>query len=86
MSEPFVQPELDDNLTRKVPKKEAVFAAPGSAFGVFQLPNDRWGCFELRINEKGQVTNVTQHLHLELEEEFARDNMRRVLATQKVRL
>lgn len=79
MSLEFLQPSLDDNMSRTLdPKAQTEIKGIIKAYGVAQFENGRWGVVQTII-EKGKVQKLTIFGHLELEREFAEEHLQRTL-------
>lgn len=76
----FVQPDLDDNLSRTIdPKKaELEMEGPQSFYGVVRFKNGRFATVRAKIDPK-KCAALTQFGHLEIEREFAEEHMLKTL-------
>lgn len=75
----FLQPDLDDNLSRSIdPKKNDEIKTAYRTYGVVQTEGGRWACVQLLI-EGDRVRKINVFGHLELEREFAEEQLLRSL-------
>lgn len=75
----FLQPDLDDNMSRTIdPKKNDEIKGAYRTYGVVQVENGRFACVQLLI-EGDKVRKINAFGHLELEKEFAEEQLLRTL-------
>jgi hypothetical protein len=83
------QPNLDDNRSAKIEfsqdetgKKKKIFNAPVKLYGT-ALYQDRWIACGVILDVFGNVEDIRQYYHSEVDVEFAADHLRRVLVDER---